>query len=269
VTSDFADHRRWHEPERLDTPPTFHGMVGCSAAMRRVFEQIARLAASPASVLIAGETGTGKEIIASAIHAAGPRARRPFVAVNCAALPRELVESELFGHVRGAFSGATADHLGLVRAAAGGTLLLDEITEMLPELQAKLLRVLQERCVRPIGALTEIPVDARIIASTNRDPRGAMQSGLLRPDLYYRLSVNQITVPPLRERPVDIAVLVEHCLARLNDRWRDTVQPPRGITPEALDALTRQGGPATCASCSTRSRAHTRVRAAIASVPAI
>src|SRR5262249_41754821 len=171
-------------------PGVFHGMVGRSADMQRVFEQIRRLGATSAPVLTAGETGTGKELIARAIHNEGPRRGGPFVAVNCAALPSELIESELFGYKRGAFSGAVADHVGLFRAASGGTLFLDEITEMSHELQAKLLRVVQERTVRPLGSVTEVPIDARIITSTNRDPQEILADRVLRSDLYYRLCVS-------------------------------------------------------------------------------
>jgi transcriptional regulator with PAS, ATPase and Fis domain len=215
----------------------FPGVVGCSPAMRQVFAQTARIAAGSAPVLIVGETGTGKELIARAIHDGGPRQAAPFVAVNCAALPRELIESELFGYRRGAFSGALTEHLGLFRAAEGGTVLLDEITEMRPELQAKLLRVLQERCVRPVGAITEIPVDVRFIASSNRDVEGALRDGLLRADLYYRLAVGVITVPPLRERDDDVVLLVEHYLEVLNRRYGATLADMRGIAGDAVQAL--------------------------------
>jgi two-component system response regulator GlrR len=212
----------------------FYDLVGRSAAMQRVFERIRRIAATDAAVLIVGETGTGKELVARAIHAAGARAPAPFVALNCAALPRELIEAELFGYKRGAFSGAVGDGPGLFRAAAGGTLLLDEITEMGPELQAKLLRVLQERTVRPVGGVAELPVDVRIIASTNRDPEAALASGHLRADLYYRLSVSTVVVPPLRERREDVEVLVDHRLRALLDREGEE---RRTFTPAAVAAL--------------------------------
>ena len=224
-------------PQGGPIPDAFHGVVGRSAAMQRVFEQIKRVAAGNAPVLIAGETGTGKELIARAIHTHGPRRDAAFVAVNCAALPRELIESELFGYRRGAFSGAVTNHLGLVRAAAGGTLLLDEITEMSPELQAKLLRVVQERTVRPVGSVREVPVDVRIIASTNRDPQAIVANGMLRPDLYYRLCVSMITTPPLRERGDDIPLLAEHHLAALNERYGNTVEGVRSLTSDAMSEL--------------------------------
>jgi transcriptional regulator with PAS, ATPase and Fis domain len=216
-------------------------MVGRSPAMQAVFEQIRRVASGPAPVLVLGETGTGKEMVARAIHQCGPRGAGPFIALNCAALPRDLIESELFGYRRGAFSGAIADCVGLFRAAAGGTLLLDEITEMGPYLQAKLLRVLQERKVRPVGSMTEEPVDVRIIASTNRDPETALRTRQLRPDLYYRLSVTTITLPALRDRPGDVAPLVEFHLRALNDRYASDVGGGRGITPDALAALEERG----------------------------
>ena len=221
----------------------FHGMVGSSPTMQRVFEQIRRLAPGAAPVLVTGETGTGKELIARAIHDAGPRRGGPFVAVNCAALPGELIESELFGYKRGAFSGAVSDHLGLFRAASGGTLLLDEITEMSHEMQAKLLRVVQERCVRPVGSVTEVPVDARIIASTNRDPQEIVAQRVLRSDLYYRLCVSLVTVPPLRERGDDILLLVEHYLGVLNQRYGQSVHGVRGVTADAMVDLIARDWP--------------------------
>jgi len=212
----------------------FHGMVGRSREMQRVFEQIRRLASASAPVLIAGETGTGKELIARAIHNEGPRRGGPFVAVNCAALPSELIESELFGYKRGAFSGAVADHVGLFRAASGGTLFLDEITEMSCELQAKLLRVVQERTVRPLGSVTEVPIDARIITSTNRDPQEILACRVLRSDLYYRLCVSMVMVPPLRERGDDVLLLVEHHLGKLNEHHGQTLSGVRSVTADAM-----------------------------------
>src|SRR5262249_48937134 len=158
-----------------------------------------------------------------AIHACGPRRDGPFVAVNCAALTRDLVESELFGHKRGAFSGALADHMGLFRAAIGGTVLLDEITEMSPELQAKPLRVVQDGRVRPVGSVEEVPIDVRFIASTNRDPASVLDRSL-RSDLYYRLSVCEIAVPPLRERGGDVALLADHCIRQLHHRYGERTQ---------------------------------------------
>jgi len=254
-------YRGWREPDetaarptaacRTQTPDgapgamsaTFFGMVGDSQAMRLVYEKVRRAALGRAPVLVVGETGTGKELIARAVHSCGPRRDSPFVAVNCAALPRDLIESELFGYKRGAFSGALADHLGLFRAATGGTVLLDEITEMNPELQAKLLRVVQESCVRPVGAVEEVRVDVRFIASTNRNPEEVLRSGMLRSDLYYRLSVATIAVPPLRERDGDLPLLVGHCLDALNQRYGESLPQVRGITAEALSELGRSSWP--------------------------
>jgi len=210
-------------PEQLDPiapsdPPTFHGIVGESAPMRRLFAKITRIAAHTSPVLVLGETGTGKELVARAIHQESQRRHGPFLAINCAALPRELVESELFGHRKGAFSGATSDALGLFRAASGGTLLLDEITEMPTDLQAKLLRVLQERALRPVGRVQEVAIDVRVVAASNLDPDVAMADGRLRADLFYRLSANTIVVPPLRSRLEDVELLAEHQLRLLAGR---------------------------------------------------
>ena len=233
----------FEHPASVPASGFFQGIVGRSPAMQVVFEHIKRVAPGLAPVLVLGETGTGKEMVARAIHECGPRRPGPFIALNCAALPRDLIESELFGHRRGAFSGAVADCLGLFRAAAGGTLLLDEITEMGPSLQAKLLRVLQERKVRPVGSVNEEPVDVRIIASTNRDPEVALRSRLLRPDLYYRLSVSTVVLPPLRERPGDVPPLVEYQLRALNERYAGAASGGRGITSEALEMLECQPWP--------------------------
>ena len=218
-------------------------MVGRSAEMQRVFEQIRGLAQGIAPVLIAGETGTGKELIARAIHNEGSRRGGPFVAVNCAALPGELVESELFGYKRGAFSGAVTDHVGLFRAASRGTLFLDEITEMSRELQAKLLRVVQERTVRPLGSVTEVPIDARIITSTNRDPQEILACGVLRSDLYYRLCVSLVMIPPLRERGDDVLLLVEHHIGGLNERYRHSLPGVRGLTADAMTQIVARRWP--------------------------
>jgi transcriptional regulator with PAS, ATPase and Fis domain len=214
----------------------FHGLVGSSPAMRRLYERIEATAATRGTVLISGESGTGKELVARAIHEAGPSPGAPFVALNCAAIPRDLIESELFGYRRGAFSGANTEYLGLFRAAEGGTLLLDEITEMSAETQGKLLRAIQERTVRPVGSTREIPVSARLIASTNRDPSFAVANGLLRPDLYYRLQASTISVPPLREHIEDVDPLVEHFIEVFNQKEIRSA-PVVGIEEEGLAAL--------------------------------
>ena len=221
-----------------EKPSQFHGIVGESPAVRKMIGKIVALAASRSTVLIVGESGTGKELVARAIHqASAPNS--PFVALNCAALPKDLIESELFGYVKGAFSGANQEHLGLFRSAQGGTLFLDEITEMSPETQAKLLRAIQERCVRPVGGMREIPVDVCIIASTNREPAKAVLEGQLRKDLYYRLAVGVVRAAPLRERTEDIPVLLRHFVDLFNAKFAKACQGDRsrdgGVRP--VDAL--------------------------------
>jgi two-component system, NtrC family, response regulator AtoC len=218
----------------------FHGLVGASAGMRQLYRRIEAAAASKGNLLIVGESGTGKELVARAIHECGPRKDRAFVALSCAALPKDLIESELFGYKRGAFSGATAEHLGLFRAAEGGTVLLDEITEMSAETQSKLLRAIQERAIRPIGSTREQPIDVRVIASTNRDPETAVAEGYLREDLYYRLQACLLTLPPLRERREDIPLLVRHFIDIFNEDMRRTFE---GIEQQALDAMLKYRWP--------------------------
>jgi transcriptional regulator with PAS, ATPase and Fis domain len=208
--------------------------------MERIFRLIENLEHSEATVLLTGESGTGKEVVAHAIHARSPRRAGPFVAVNCGALPGELLESELFGHVRGAFTGAVRDRAGRFELAAGGTLFLDEVADVPLHLQVKLLRVLQEMQVRPVGSTKAFPVDVRVIAATNRDLERAMTEGSFRQDLFYRLNVVRITLPPLRERRDDISALVTHFLRRFNRRFHREV---RGVAPDALAALTAYSFP--------------------------
>jgi len=226
--------------ERLGEELTVTELVGNSQPMQRVKEIIAKVAATDSPVLIEGESGTGKELVAAAIHRLSPRAKGPFIPVNCSAIPEDLLESEFFGHVRGAFSGAVSDALGLFRGANEGTIFLDEIAELSPGLQVKLLRVLQEMQVRPVGSTKAYLVDVRVIAATNRDLDKAIAEGRFRQDLYYRLNVVRISLPPLRARREDIPALVNHFIRRFNRRFRRDV---RGMTPEALEALNRYDFP--------------------------
>jgi two-component system response regulator GlrR len=209
-------------------------IVSRSSGMAELLAEAKMVAASDASVLICGESGSGKELLAQAIHKASPRASQPFVAVNCSAIPEALLESELFGHVKGSFTGAVANHRGLFQAADGGSLFLDEIGDMPPALQVKLLRVLQERSVRPVGASQSIPVDVRILSATHRNLDTAMAEGQFREDLYYRLNVVALTLPPLGDRREDIPLLANHFLARLNEKYK---KPLNGFAPDALKAL--------------------------------
>ncbi len=214
----------------------FHGLVGSSSAMRRLYDRIELAGQTRGTVLIVGESGTGKELVARAIRECGTDSNAPLVALNCAAIPKELIESELFGYKKGAFSGANAEYLGLFRAAEGGTLFLDEVTEMAPATQSKLLRAVQERTVRPVGSIREVPVDVRLVASTNRDPEEAVRSGDLRPDLYYRLQASVLNVPALRERTEDIPALIEHFIAFFNEKLQPEVAVA-GIERDALEAM--------------------------------
>ncbi len=205
-----------------------------STLMEELLNQAQRIAQSKASVFISGESGTGKELLARAIHAASTRSEGPFVAVNCSAIPENLFESELFGHRKGAFTGATRDHKGLFRAADGGTLFLDEIGDMPKSFQAKLLRTLQEMKVRPVGATEDEPVDVRIISATHTDLDKAMAEGGFREDLYYRLNVVTLCLPPLSKRPEDIPLLATAFLRELAEVYEERV---KGFSPEALEAL--------------------------------
>jgi DNA-binding NtrC family response regulator len=192
-------------------------LIGESAPMQRLARLIRKVAPEDASVLLAGESGTGKELAARTVHALSGRAQGEFVPLNCSAIPPELMESELFGHVKGSFTGATRNHKGFFRRANGGTLFLDEITELEPGLQAKLLRVLETQVVTPVGGEKEVAVDVRIVSATNRDPQSAVEQGALREDLYFRLAQFPIRVPPLRERSTDIELLAKHFLNEQNE----------------------------------------------------
>ena len=219
------------QPEERPDVPDF---IGSSPSIRRILDMVPRLAATPSPVFITGESGTGKELLAKAIHAFSANANGPFLSVNCGALPEGLLESELFGHVRGAFTGAVRDNKGLFVDAEGGTLLLDEVGELTPPMQVKLLRVLQERHVRPVGASREIEVKTRVLAATNRDLDQAVKNGEFREDLYYRLNVLHLHLPPLRQRIEDVPALARHFVERTCENFG---LPAKRLTPDALRVL--------------------------------
>ena len=225
---------------RLGEELTVNELIGNSPPMQRVKEIIGKVAVTDSPVLVEGESGTGKELVAAAIHRLSSRAKRPFIPVNCSAIPGDLLESEFFGHVRGAFTGAVSDALGLFRGANEGTIFLDEIAELPPALQVKLLRVLQEMQVRPVGSTRAYPVDVRVIAATNRNLEKAMTDGTFRQDLFYRLNVVRVHLAPLRERREDVLPLINHFMRRFNRRFRRDV---RGVSPDALASLTEYGFP--------------------------
>ncbi|HEX2237352.1 MAG TPA: sigma-54 dependent transcriptional regulator [Gammaproteobacteria bacterium] len=229
----IAHNKVQHERRR------FRAFVGNSEPMRKVYRMIGKVAQTDVTVLICGESGTGKELVAQAIHALSGRAQGPFLALNCGAVPQDLIGNELFGHERGGFTGASRQHKGYFERAQGGTLLLDEVTEMPLELQVNLLRVLESNRLTRIGGDKEIEVDVRLVAATNRDPRQAVSQGRLREDLFYRLQVFPINLPPLRERPEDIELLVAHFLERLNSKANTS----KRITAEALQCLTQYPWP--------------------------
>jgi len=224
---------------QLATGPAERGLIAESGAMRQALALVARVAEHNTTVLITGESGTGKEVIARAIHRASPRGSKAFVGINCAAIPESLLESELFGHVRGAFTGASADKTGLFEAASGGTILLDEIGELPLGLQAKLLRVLQESEIRRVGDQKTRRVDARVLVATARDLEAEVRAGRFREDLFYRVNVVVITLPPLREREDDIAPLAQHFTARLAQRFGR----PLSLSDDAIAWLEQQEWP--------------------------
>ena len=202
-------------------------LIGRAENMCRLREQIAKVARSDAPIYISGESGSGKELAARSIHAQGPRADQPFVAINCGAIPAELMESEFFGHKKGSFTGAHRDKPGLLQGAAGGTLFLDEVADLPLEMQVKLLRAIQEKCIRPIGATEEIPIDVRLLSATHKDLAREVAEGRFRSDLYYRINVIEIAVPPLRERTEDIPLLAETIMLRIAGKAGATPPRPR------------------------------------------
>jgi len=221
---------------KLDSRHRIGGLIGRSPAMQDVFNLVKRVARTRTNVLVLGESGTGKELVARAIHDHSERRDQPFLVINCAAIPENLLESELFGHRKGTFTGATSDKEGLFKAAHGGTLLLDEIGELPVGMQVKLLRVLQERKVKAVGDLREQPIDVRVLAATNRDLEADVRAGDFREDLYYRLNVISVDLPPLRERPSDIPLLANHFLRKYAKEFGKEIEE---IEPEALQLLLR------------------------------
>ncbi len=227
-----AEHRLLRR--QLERPYGFDEIIGTSPAMQRVFETIVQVADADVPVLVTGETGTGKELVARAIHSRSRRADRPFVPVDCGAIPENLMESEFFGHERGTFTGADSRRIGLLEFAHGGTFFLDELGELPPVLQAKLLRTLQERKIRRLGGRDEIDIDVRIVAATARDLGAMVRDGRFRQDLYYRIKVVEIVLPPIRERGDDLGLLAEYFATRAS---REMGRPLTGISPEAFQVL--------------------------------
>ena len=220
--------------DQLKGVHTLDRMVGRSESMQKVFELVRRVAGTKTNILIRGESGTGKELVARALHNLSDRAQGPFVPVNCGAIPEQLMESELFGHVKGAFTGASGDRRGMFELAENGTLFLDEIGELDTSMQVKLLRVLQERTIRPVGGSEELPVNCRVVAATNRDLAAGVEAGEFRQDLYFRLDVVRIVLPPLRHRSEDIPLLAQRFFEDFN---REMKRELGGISPAALDWL--------------------------------
>lgn len=218
----------------------FHQIIGKSPSMQKIYDLIERISDTSSNVLITGESGTGKELVAKAIHYNGSRREEAFVAINCAAIPEALLESELFGYKKGAFTDAKSDKKGLVFEANEGTLFLDEITEMPLSLQAKLLRMIEEREVRPLGDTNSYPIDVRIISSSNRDIGFLIQQGRFREDLYYRLKVIDIEMPPLRERKEDIPLLIQHFITKFNNEFKKNI---KGVSEDALRLLLNYAWP--------------------------
>jgi two-component system response regulator PilR (NtrC family) len=233
-------HENLYLRRQLETQHRFENIIGKSARIQEVFDTIRKIADSPATAMVSGESGTGKELVARAIHFNSLRRDKPFVSVNCGAIPEGLMESELFGHVKGSFTGAVANKIGLFAAAEGGTLFLDEITEIPPLLQVKLVRAIQMREVRRVGDTKDIKTDVRLIAASNRDLETAVRDGVMREDLFYRLNVIPIHLPPLRERREDIAFLVAHFIQKFSKELGKDV---RGVTPQAMAVLERHHWP--------------------------
>jgi DNA-binding NtrC family response regulator len=227
------DHENRVLREQLRTRPGFGGLIGVSSKMQRVYKMVEKVSQHNYPVLILGESGTGKELVARSVHFSGVRKNKPFVPVDCAGLVPTLIESELFGYVKGAFTGAQHGRTGLLESGNGGTVFLDEIGDLPVDLQAKLLRALQEREIRPVGATERVHIDLRIIAATNRDLESAIRSGAFRQDLYFRLNVVQIKLPPLRERKTDIPLLVHSFL----EKFSETQRPIRTISEDAMRRL--------------------------------
>jgi len=218
----------------------FHKLIGKSPAMQKIYDLIERVTDTPSNILITGESGTGKELVASAIHYNGLRREGPFIALNCSAIPENLMESELFGYKRGAFTDAKADKIGLIAEAHGGTLFLDEITEMPYTLQAKLLRIIEEKKIRPLGGTDSHIVDLRVISTSNRDMKSLIQQGRFREDLYFRLKVIDIEMPPLRERREDIPLLVKHFIHKYSVELNRKIS---GVSEQALQLLSNYSWP--------------------------
>jgi transcriptional regulator with PAS, ATPase and Fis domain len=219
---------------QLQEHGTFGELVGKSAPMREVYALVEQVASSSASVLITGESGTGKELVARTIHQLSPRREKPFIGINCSAIPESLMESELFGHEKGAFTGAASRRAGCFELAEGGTLLLDEIAEMPSLLQSKLLRVIEERSIRRLGSRKELAVDVRLLAATNQNPQTAVSKGTLREDLLYRLNVFGIQLPPLKDRKEDLPLLAQYLVTKLAEKHE---RPARFLSPASLEAL--------------------------------